>query len=114
MSNPIYVVQTNAVPGREEEFEDWYSHQHLSDVLAVPGFRSAQLFGMSTVQRDTANAAYPYRHLALYELEEDPRAALDALAAAVAGGLYLSPALAADRKMVVFEPTTERLLRRDT
>jgi hypothetical protein len=109
MSRPLFIVQTNAVPGREAEFDDWYTNQHLSDVLAVPGFVAAQRYVMSTVQRDSAAAAYPYRHLAVYELGGDPRAALDSLKAAVADGLYLSPAMDADRKMVVYDPVTDRV-----
>lgn len=109
MSNPLFIVQTNPVAGQEAEFDDWYTNQHLSDVLAVPGFVAAQRYVMSPVQRDAAAEGYPYRHLAVYELSGDPRSALDALKAAVAEGLYLSPAMQADRKMVVYNPVTDRV-----
>jgi hypothetical protein len=111
MQNRLFVVQTNAVPGKEAEFDDWYTNQHLSDVLAVPGFESAQRFEKSSVQRDAAATEYSYRHLALYELSGDPRTALDNLKAAVGGGLYMSPALHADRTMVVYDAVTDRVTR---
>ena len=39
-----FVALTNAVAGREQEFNDWYDHQHVKDVLAIPGFLTAQRF----------------------------------------------------------------------
>ena len=33
----IDLVQTNPLPGQEEEFNEWYSGRHLKDILAVPG-----------------------------------------------------------------------------
>lgn len=110
MPSSLCIVQTNAVPGREAEFDDWYTEQHLADVLALPGFASAQRFRMSSVQRDAAAAAYPYRYLASYELSGDPRAALDALAAAVADGMYLSPAMEGQRTTVVYDAITDRIV----
>jgi len=46
-----YLVLTNAVPGREEEFNRWYTEQHLPDVLRVPGVVSAQRFSRTEQQR---------------------------------------------------------------
>jgi hypothetical protein len=41
------VVLTNAVEGKEAEFNEWYSKTHLKDVIAIPGFKSAQRFKIS-------------------------------------------------------------------
>ena len=37
MSRHQLVVLTQAVPGREAEFEAWYDKEHIPDVLQVPG-----------------------------------------------------------------------------
>ena len=39
-----YVVLTSAAPGRLSEFEQWYDNQHLQDVVAVPGIKSARRY----------------------------------------------------------------------
>lgn len=107
MSNSLYVVQTNPEPGREREFNAWYTDQHLGDVLRVPGFVSAQRYVRSSTQRDAAASAYEFEYLALYEIEGDSRSALDALGAAVADGLYLSPSMRPGRRSIVFDPITD-------
>ena len=59
---------TNPAPGREEEFNRWYDEQHLTDMLAVPGFISGQRFAL----RDATGQGKPgWTYLALYELETD-------------------------------------------
>ncbi len=102
----LYVVQTNAVPGREEEFDRWYDGQHLGDVLALDGFARARRYVLSATQPDERAAAYPYRSLALYEFAGHPAAGLAELGRAVADGMYLSPALERHKSTVVFEPVT--------
>ncbi len=73
-----FVVFTNAVAGREKEYNDWYSEQHLPDVLRVPGFTSAQRFALAPVQR--MDPPYPYQVMAVYEMEtDDARGVLDEL-----------------------------------
>jgi hypothetical protein len=73
MAQYCFVVVTDALPGREEEFNAWYDQPHLADVLRVPGFVAAQRFKLLT----QAQGSQPGRYLALYEIEtEDPEAAL--------------------------------------
>jgi hypothetical protein len=68
---------TNAVDGKEQEFNDWYSGRHLQDVLAIPGFKSAQRHKL--VAEPTAGATR-YGYFAAYDLEtDDPKGALDEL-----------------------------------
>ena len=51
---------------------------HLGDVLAVPGFVSAQRFRLTDVQR--TKPPHPFRYLALYEIEtNDLQKTLDEL-----------------------------------
>ena len=66
MSKHVLVVQSNAVAGREDEYNRWYSDQHLGDVIKVPGILTAQRFKIAT---DGANAKWKY--LAIYEVETD-------------------------------------------
>lgn len=77
MSKCVLVVLSNPVAGREDEYNHWYTTQHLADVLRVPGFVSAQRF---RIAQDDGSAAWKY--LALYEFEaDDPAKALAELTA---------------------------------
>jgi len=64
---------TNPVPGREEEFNRWYDERHVPDLLAVPGFVSAQRFALTDA---TGQGKPGWTYLALYELETDDPDAL--------------------------------------
>ena len=88
MTKQIFLVQTNPVEGREDEFNDWYSNQHLSDVLNVPGFVAAQRFRLSDTQRP-GTGAYPYKYIAIYEMEGDVDAILNKIQEGVAAGKIL-------------------------
>jgi hypothetical protein len=67
------VVLTEPKAGGEDEYNDWYTNQHLADVVAVPGFRSAQRFKL----KDAMGFEHRNRYLAIYEIEsDDPQAVL--------------------------------------
>jgi hypothetical protein len=67
-----YVVLTQAVPGRLEEFEEWYDKQHLQDVVAVSGVRSAKRYRLINKITDDVEPP-PFDSLAIYEIDaEDP------------------------------------------
>jgi hypothetical protein len=73
----VLVVLSNPVAGRESEYNEWYSNQHVHDVLRAPGFLSAQRFALG---QDDENAHWKY--LAIYEFEaENPADALAELTA---------------------------------
>ena len=61
------VVLSRPVEGREAEFNEWYQHVHLGEVVAFSGFKSAQRF--RRVRSLTGPGNYPY--LAIYEIETD-------------------------------------------
>lgn len=42
------IVLSNAAPGRDAEYNDWYEHIHLPDVLRNPGFVSAERFKLES------------------------------------------------------------------
>ena len=66
----LLVVMTNPVEGREDEYNEWYTHQHLADVLAVEGFVAAQRFEF---QESPLSRKPPAKYLAIYEVEDDKR-----------------------------------------
>ena len=79
-----YVVLSNPVAGREDEYNDWYSKRHLTDVTAVPGFVAAQRFRLMD---DAAEGAPRQRYMAIYTMEtDDPGAAVEQLTALVQSG----------------------------
>ena len=85
MARFVFVVFSNPIEGREEEYNDWYDTVHLYDVARVPGVISARRLRFNDiVSPDIAR----YRYLALYEWEaEDVQAARTALDVAREAGL---------------------------
>jgi hypothetical protein len=107
----LYIVRSNPVPGREAEYDDWYTGRHLPEMLAVPGFASAQRFVLSPVARDPRMPPSRYSHLAIYEVSGDPGQAFQALARArAAGTMSGSPAIDRGFAAHLFTPITARLL----
>lgn len=104
MANHVFVVFTNPVEGKETTYNDWYDNRHLPDVLDVPGFVSAQRLRLSDTQR--AAGPFPWRYLALYEIETDDLAGTLATLGARSGtsAMVLSDALAEQRQAWVFDP----------
>ena len=92
MGHYLYVVLCNPVPGREDEFNQWYTEQHLDDVMREAGFSACQRFRRAEM---TASQRAPNEYLAFYEIDTDDIDAVDrALRAAVArGAIPLSDAL---------------------
>ena len=79
MSENILVVLTNPVPGKEDEFNEWYTNIHIQEICQLSGFKSAQRFKLSDAQMGPDGA---HGYLAIYEIEGDPAAALESLKAA--------------------------------
>jgi hypothetical protein len=106
VSRAILLVWTNPVEGREDDFNHWYSEQHVHDVVSVDGFVSAQRFEYA----DTHVGDPPdYRYLAIYEIDapsvEVAKAALRA--ARDNGVLRPSDAMAKERHAWYFEPMSD-------
>ena len=109
MAKHILIALTNAVEGRDDEFNAWYNNIHLSDVLKVDGFVSAQRFQLSDAQRQADPA---YRYLAVYEIEtDDIGKAVSDLAYQADNVMELSDAFDRKRTAMVFTPITERVTR---
>lgn len=84
MAQFAYVVLSNPVPGREDEYNEWYTGRHLADVTAVPGFVAAQRFRLM----DTEAEGAPQQHyMAIYTMETDkPQAVVEQLTELVESG----------------------------
>lgn len=67
MATFLVMVHSNPVEGREDEFNDWYEHTHLDEVLSSAGFRSAQRFQLEA----QAGFESSHRYLAVYETDGD-------------------------------------------
>jgi len=92
MPDYAYVVLSAPVSGRENEYHSWYSDRHLRDVMAVPGFVSAQRFRLVD---PTAEGAPRQPYMAIYTMRTDtPEALLETLRALVESGqMEMSDAL---------------------
>lgn len=61
------IVLSKPVPGREAEFESWYTNQHIRDLVKVPGINSARRFKL--VAGHTQGVTQQY--VAEYEVDTD-------------------------------------------
>ena len=91
MARFLLVGPSNAKPGRDDEFNEWYDNVHLRDVCAIPGVISGRRFDAAPASPNAAPGAY----LAVYEIEaDDPAAVLKELNRRAAGGeMEISDAL---------------------
>jgi hypothetical protein len=92
MNDYTYVVLTNPLPGREAEYNDWYTNRHLADVMTVPGFVSARRFELFDAK---AEGAPRQRYLALYNMRtDDPEKVLATLVELVeSGNMHITEAM---------------------
>ena len=77
MNRGILLVQTEAVVGRDDEFNEWYEQIHIPEILSDSGFRSARRFRIVSQDRSGAPAGDGdwWTYLALYEVEAEDLAA---------------------------------------
>lgn len=68
MANYRCIVMSNPVPGREDEYNDWYDNRHMDDVLGIPGFVRVQRFEYAA----SLSAETPgFQYLSIYEIDSD-------------------------------------------
>jgi len=84
----VMLVFANPIPGREAEFNDWYTNTHMGDLVQLQGWIGAQRFRIvTTVQPRPTSAGYGHGYLIIWDLEEtEANAALSRMTAAIAGG----------------------------
>jgi len=74
-----FFVFSNAVEGREAEYNHWYDTTHIEEVLEVEGFVACQRFVV-----DPGTEGAPAKYLAIYEIDsDDPVGAVEGLQALV-------------------------------
>jgi hypothetical protein len=79
-----YLMFTNAVEGRDADFNTWYDGIHIPDIMAVEGFKSFERF---KVVDSPHTPGREHSYAAIYELEgDDPNAVLDRLVASFTSG----------------------------
>lgn len=62
------VVLTNAVDGRDADFNDWYSNIHARDTMRMRGGLAQQRFRFADEQVQDFGGAFPAKYLALYDV----------------------------------------------
>jgi hypothetical protein len=89
----LFMVLTNPVDGRDDEYNQWYDNVHLADVQRVPGVVGAQRYEL--VPTGSEGAPPPtHRYLAIYEIDRKANEVLSELMARAGGPqMPLSPAL---------------------
>ncbi len=73
MIEAVLVVQTKAHPGREDDFDDWYTNIHFRDALRFRGSVTAQRFALSADQPIALPAQYDWQCLAFYDVFDPER-----------------------------------------
>lgn len=71
-------VFTNALDGKDEEFNRWYDEIHVPEVLKFTKATAAQRFRISDGQPGEPQT---HRYLAIYEFEVDSKEAYDSIIA---------------------------------
>jgi hypothetical protein len=69
----VLVVLTNAVVGREADFDDWYTNIHMRDALRFRGSIAAQRFEWASQQVQVYAAGYGWDYMALYDVFDPER-----------------------------------------
>lgn len=72
------MVLAKAVDGRKDELATWYDGQHFGDLLAVPGFVSAERHDVIPMKGPGGLPKWDF--LLIYEIEGDPMPVLGAMA----------------------------------
>lgn len=63
-----FLVFSNPVAGREDDYNAWYDDVHLGDVCRVPGVLGATRYDLVDTSGDDAPAP-AHRYLAVYDLD---------------------------------------------
>lgn len=101
MTRSSYVVESNAIPGCENEYNEWYDTAHLPDAIAVPGVLSVERFRVTSRFGD-----YRYGYVAIYDLGDQPGNALPKLPQAIRTTSPSTTAMASVRSAVALTSMT--------
>jgi hypothetical protein len=73
MIEAVLVVLTNAVPGRDDDFNDWYTNIHTRDAMRFRGSIAQQRFRFAKDQVQSFPDGFVAKYLALYEVFDAAR-----------------------------------------
>ncbi len=106
MERHIFIVLTNEVPGRDDEYNTWHT-DHIKDILDVPEVVSGQRFKLSA----PFGSRLKYGYLAMYDLYTDnPGKVLEEIQARADNGVItVSDAMSNDLWAACFRPITETI-----
>ena len=80
---------SNPTPGQEAEYNRWYDGQHISDLLAIPGVKSAKRYKrVAQLHGDE-----PSDFLAIYDIECDDAGTFLAVFGQAAGNFVLTESI---------------------
>ena len=106
------LVFSEPFAGRDDEFNAWYTNRHLNDLVALPGFTSAQRFTLHSVSMGTTLNKY----LAIYDVEtDDPEGVIEHMfAVRDTEAMPMTPAFNIDPTTVMlYEEATGVVLSKD-
>ncbi len=86
----VLLVMSEPVDGQEDVYNDWYDRIHLPEVLEVPGFTAARRY---VAEPSIGGALPPLKYLAIYEIEGDDFADVQAGLTAAARQMNISASL---------------------
>jgi hypothetical protein len=100
----LFMVLSNAVEGKDAEYNEWYDNVHVHDVLAVPGMVSCQRFTLCDTEMSRAAGTEPtHKYLAVYEMKGDPDTVMAGVQeAAASGAMAISDALDIESAVTTF------------
>ncbi|MFL9926362.1 hypothetical protein PQR62_18950 [Herbaspirillum lusitanum] len=64
----LFMVYSNPVEGKEDDFVRWYAGQHIHDLLQINGVVGAQFFKLSQPQYK-GGQPHAFRYLVIWEIE---------------------------------------------
>ena len=69
MTGYKFIVASNPVAGKEDEYNTWYDERHLPDLMKMDGIVGATRYELAEVQSPGTPAVPQY--LAIYDIETD-------------------------------------------
>jgi hypothetical protein len=100
------MVYTNALDGKDDEFNHWYDTIHLPEVIDFTKAVAAQRFQLSDAQPGDPGG---HRYLAIYEFEVDSQEAYDSLTASTDKMDLGSSLDSGSAKVVFYDEIGERI-----
>jgi hypothetical protein len=108
MATFYFLVLSNPVEGREDDYNTWYDKQHVEDLLSVEGITAAQRYRLAALGPGQQEPTYQYA--AIYEADADDVSVVheNLMAALKSGRMAQSDAIAPGALATWFEPIGER------